>query len=38
MAQISLSTKQRQTHGHREQTYGCRNDWGKESGRLGVWD
>ena len=34
MAQMNLSTKQKQTHGHREQTWGC---WGGGSGMdLGV--
>ena len=28
MAQMNLSTKQKQIHGHREQTCGCQ--WGRE--------
>ena len=34
---MNLSTKQKQTHRHREQTYGCQGGWGKERHRLGVW-
>ena len=38
MAQMNLSTKQKQTHRHREQTCGCQGGgcWGREG--LGVWD
>ena len=28
MAQMNLSTKQKQIHGHREQTCGCQGGWG----------
>ena len=28
MAQMNLSTKQKQTHRHREQTCGCQGMWG----------
>ena len=37
--QITLFTKQKQTHGHRKQTYGCQRakKWG-EGDKLGVWD
>ena len=28
MAQMNLSTKQKQTHKHREQTYGCQEGGG----------
>ena len=41
MAQINLSTKQKQTHRHREQTCGCQGGWGKEGdgGRRGMdWE
>ena len=35
---MNLSTKQKQTHRHRQQTCGCqgRGEWGREG--LGVWD
>ena len=38
MTQMNLSTKQKQTHRHREQTYGCPG--GGKIGREGVggWD
>ena len=38
MAQMTLSTKQKRTHRHREQTCGCQGEgeWGREE--LGVWD
>ena len=37
VTQMNLSTKQRQTHRHREQTCGCRV--GRDGGvELGVWD
>ena len=38
MAQMNLSTKHKQTHGHREQMGGCQGGggWGKDG--LGVWD
>ena len=34
---MNIFTKQKQTHGHREQTRGCQEGrgWGKD---LGVWD
>ena len=35
---MNLSTKQKQTHSHREQTYSCQRDEGKEGRRLGVWN
>ena len=34
MTQMNLSMKQKQTHGHREQTCGCQGGWGGE-GRNG---
>ena len=38
MAQIDLSTEQKQAHGRGEQTYGCRGDGeGREWDGLGVW-
>ena len=37
VAQMNLSTKQKQTHRHREQTCGCQG-MGKELDGLGVWD
>ena len=38
MAQANLSTKQKRTHRHGEQTWGCQRErvWGKDG--LGVWD
>ena len=35
---MNISTKQKQTHKHREQIYGCQGGgvWGKDG--LGVWD
>ena len=40
MTQMNLSTREKQTHGHREQTCGCQ--WGGGEGRgregLGAWD
>ena len=35
MAQMNLPTKQKQIHGHREQTCGCQGGWGKEEGQTG---
>ena len=35
MIQMNLSTKQKQTYGHREQTYGCQGVGGRDG--LGVW-
>ena len=35
MIQMNLYTKQKQTHGHRKQTYDCQR--GRGDG-LGVWD
>ena len=37
MAQMTLPIKQKQIHGHREQTSGCQGGRGKEWDRLGVW-
>ena len=37
MAQMNLSTKQKQTHGHKEQTCDCQEGEGREWGRWGVW-
>ena len=38
MIQMNLSTKQIQTHRHREETCGCQGGgWGERDG-LGVWD
>ena len=36
MAQMNLSTKQKQTHRHREQTCGCQGRGGREWDGLGV--
>ena len=38
MTQINLPMKQKQIHGHREQTHGCQEErgWGRDG--LGVWD
>ena len=33
MTQMNMSTKQKQTHRHREQTYGCQEGW---RGRRGM--
>ena len=41
MAQMNLSTKQEQTHRHREQTCGCKGaeGWGEgKTGSLGLAD
>ena len=36
MAQMNIPTKQKQTHRHREQTYGCQEEW---RGRRGMdWE
>ena len=32
MTQINLSIKQKQTHRHREETYGCQGGWGGGGG------
>ena len=37
MAQVHLSTKQKQTHGQREQNSGCQGGGGREWDGLGVW-
>ena len=34
---MNLSTKQKQTHRHREQTSGCQGGGGMEWDGLGVW-
>ena len=34
---MNLSTKQKQTHRHKEQTCGCQGGWGKEWDGQGVW-
>ena len=34
---MNLLTKQKQTHRHREQTWGCQEGEGKEWDGLGVW-
>ena len=36
MAQMNLSTEQKETLGHREQTCCCQGEEGRERGRLGV--
>ena len=35
---MNLSTKQKQTHRHREQTCGCQGEGGWGRNGLGVWD
>ena len=35
---MNLSTKQKQTHRHREQTCGCQGGGGWARDGLGVWD
>ena len=35
---MNISTKQKQTHRHREQTCGCQGGGGWEREGLGVWD
>ena len=37
MAQMSLFTKQKQTHRHRELTCGCQGGGGREWDELGIW-
>ena len=37
MSQVNLSTKQKQSHRHREQTCGCQEEGGREMKALGVW-
>ena len=37
MAQMNLSTKQKQIHKHREQTCGCQEGEGRKREGLGVW-
>ena len=37
MAQMNLSTKQKQIHGHKEQIWGCQGGGGREWDKLGVW-
>ena len=37
MAQVNLSTKQKETHGHEQQTYGCQGGGGRKWGGLGIW-
>ena len=34
---MNLSTKQKQTHRHREETCGCQGVWGWKRDGLGVW-
>ena len=38
MAHMNLSTKQKQTHGPREQTCVCQGGGGREQDGLGVWE
>ena len=38
MTQMNLSTKQKQTHRHREQTSGCQVGGSVGEDELGVWD
>ena len=38
MTQTNLSTKQKQTHRHREQIHGCQKGGGLGRDELGVWD
>ena len=37
MTQINLSTKEKPTHGHREQTYGCQDGGGWRKDGVGGW-
>ena len=37
MAQMNLSTKQKQTYRHREQTCGCQEGGERQKNGLGVW-
>ena len=37
MTQMNLSTKQKETHRHRDKTYGCQVVWEREMDRLGIW-
>ena len=36
MTQMNLSTKQKQTHRHREQTCGCQEGWGGKDWEFGI--
>ena len=36
MTQVNLSTKQKQTHRHREQTYGCQGGGGEKDWEFGI--
>ena len=38
MAQRDLSAKQKQTHGHIEQSCGCQGGGGRERDGLKIWD
>lgn len=37
MIQMNLLAKQKQTHRHRKQTYGCQREK-RRKGKIGVWD
>ena len=37
MTQVNLSTKQKQIHGHREQTGGCQGGGGWDRDEVGGW-
>ena len=37
MAQMNISTKQKQTERHGEQTRGCQGGWGREWDGQGIW-
>ena len=34
---MNLSTNQKETHRHRDKTYGCQGVWEREMDRLGIW-
>ena len=36
MTQMNLSTKQKETHRHREHTCGCQGDWGGKGGECRI--
>ena len=38
MTQSNLSTKQKPTHRHREQTCGCQGEGKREWDGLGIWE
>ena len=37
MAQMNISTEQKQTHRHRDQICGCQDGMGRKRDALGIW-